>query len=148
MMSDDLEQFEQRVSRQQMRQVPPGWREEILAVASRESTVEGRGQGGLRRPFRSTLNSQLSTLFWPHPVAWAGLAAVWIFIFAADFSARDRTPVVAAEISPPPVEVMVEVRQQQELLAELLGLRDNRAADRSKPLAPQPRSERVVILTA
>ena len=147
-MSDDLEQFERGLSRQPFRQVPAEWRDEILVVASRPSRVEGRGQGRLRRPFLSTLSTQLSIFLWPHPVAWAGLAAVWIFIFAADFSARDRTVVVAAKNSPPPVEVMVEVRQQQELLAELLGLRDNRAADRSKPLAPQPRSQRAEMLAA
>ena len=145
MMSEDLEQFERRLSRQPLRRVPPEWRGEILAVASRESRVESRAP---KLFWSSSVVCRLSSVFWPHPVAWAGLAAVWIFIFAADFSTRDRTPVVAAMDSPPPVEMMVEVRQQRQLLAELLGLRDTRDADRSKPLAPQPRSQRVEVLSA
>ncbi len=130
--------FEQRLQRQPLRPVPTEWREEILAEAGRGSRVEGRAQNWVRSP---SLVSRLSTILWPHPVAWAGLAAVWIFIFTVDFSVNDRAPSVAEGYSPPPTEVMVELRQQQRLLAELMGPRETRDADRQKNSLPRPRSE-------
>jgi len=136
--------FEQRLQRQPPRQIPAEWREEILTAAGRWSKVESRAQ---QRPWPSSLVSRLSSVLWPHPVAWAGLAAVWIFIFAVDLSTRDSTPVVAGNFSPPPAEVIVEVRQQQRLLAEMMGPRDVREADRYKSSAPRPRSEFVEHLT-
>jgi len=133
-MNDELDPFEQRLNCQPLRQVPPEWREEILGAAARASRVE-------HHSFLSTLNSQLSTILWPHPVAWGGLAAVWILIFTVDFSVRDRTPSVAERYSPAPAEVVVELRQQQRLLAELMGPRETREADRQKNNLPRPRSE-------
>jgi hypothetical protein len=134
--------FEQKLSHQPMRQIPGEWRAEILD-ACRVSSVERREP---ERFLPSTLVSRLSTIFWPHPKAWAGLAAVWILIFAVDFSMRDTTPVVAEKAAPPSPEVIVELRQQQRMLAELIGARDTSDADRSKSLVPRPRTERVEIL--
>jgi hypothetical protein len=141
-MNDD---FEQKLSRQPLRQVPTEWREEILTVANEVGTarraVRGRlGEASLPN-WLSTLNSQLSTLLWPHPKAWAGLAAVWILIFAVDFSVQDKSPVMAGKSVPPSPEVIVELKQQQRLLAELMGPRDKSDADGSKSFVPQPRSE-------
>jgi hypothetical protein len=141
-MNDD---FEQKLQRQPLRSVPTGWREEILTVA--ESAVGARHPLPVTRPsWLSTLNSQLSTLLWPHPKAWAGLAAVWILIFVVNFSTRDQSPVMTEKSAPPSPEVMVELRQQQRLLVELIGPRDTSDADRSKSYVPQPRSERAEIL--
>ena len=58
---------------------------------------------------------------------------------------RDPSPVRAEKSSPPSPEVIVELRQQQRLLAELIGPRDTSDADRSKSFAPQPRSERAIV---
>ena len=135
-----MDDFEQKLQRQPLRQIPGEWREEILAAATgRESRVESREQEG-RWP--STLVSRLSSLLWPHPAAWAGLAAVWILIFAVDFSVQDKAPVVAEKSAPPSPEVVVELKQQQRMLAEMIGPRDEHDADRSKSFVPQPRSER------
>ena len=107
-----------------------------------ESVAGSRHSPPVTRPsWLSTLNSQLSTILWPHPNAWAGLAAVWILILAVDFSTRDQSPVVAEKSAPPSSEVIVELKQQQRLLAELMGPRDSSDADRSKTLGPRPRSE-------
>jgi hypothetical protein len=136
-MNDD---FEQKLRRQSLRQVPAEWREEILAAASgRESRVKSREQ---ERRWPSTLASRLSTLLWPHPQAWAGLAAVWILIFMLDFSIRDKSPVVAEKSAPPSSEVIVELRQQRQLLAELIGPRETRVTGPLKIFGRQPRSER------
>jgi hypothetical protein len=145
--------FEQKLQRQPLRQVPGEWREEILVAADvnrRQATSCEVGRGftsaATRRSLLSTLNPQLSTLLWPHPAAWAGLAAVWILILEVDFSLRDKTPAIAGKSLPPSPEVIVELRQQQRMLAELIGPRDTRDADRSKSFVPQPRSECAEIL--
>jgi len=145
MMNEEMDQFERRLSRQPVRQVPAEWRGEILAEAGRASRVKGRAQKGI---WPSSLVSRLLAALWPHPVAWAGLAAVWIFIFAVDFSTRDSTPAMVGKFSPPTTEIIVEVRQQQRLLAELIGPRDTREAGRSKSAVPRPRSEFMGILAA
>jgi hypothetical protein len=138
--------FEQKLQRQPLRPVPAEWRGEILTAA--ESAAVTRHPPPVTRPsWLSTLNAQLSTILWPHPKAWAGLAAIWIVILAVDFSARDKSPVVAEKSAPPSPEVLVELRQQQRMLAELIGSRDIRDADRSKSFVPQPRSERAEFMT-
>ncbi|MGO8839172.1 MAG: hypothetical protein ACLQAH_15820 [Limisphaerales bacterium] len=149
-----MDDFEHKLQRQPLRQVPAGWREEILAAAdvnrrqviNREEVGRGFTSAATRSTWLSTVNAQLSAILWPHPKAWAGLAAVWVLIFAVNFSIRDKSPVMAGKSAPTSPEVMVELRQQQRMLVELIGLRDTRAADRAKPLVPQPRSERAEIL--
>lgn len=148
----NADEFEKRLQRQTLRQVPAGWREEILAAANasqRQTAAIDRAftSAATRRPWLSTLNHQLSTLLWPHPVAWAGLAAIWIFIFAVNTSTRDRSPMIVERASPPSPEVVVELKQQQRMLAELIGACDTHDADRPDLFVPQPRSERIEFLT-
>ena len=144
--------FEQKLQRQPLRQMPGKWRKEILAAVAadvnrrQEVSREFTFAATTFRRLLSTLNDQLSTILWPHPRAWAGLAAVWVLISAVNFSMRDQSPVRAEKSSPPSPEVIVELRQQQRLLAELIGLRDERDADRSKSFVPQPRSERAEMV--
>ncbi|HVU09384.1 MAG TPA: hypothetical protein VHG89_12650 [Verrucomicrobiae bacterium] len=146
MMNEELEQFENRLRRQSLRPIPAEWRAKIIAGAmSRVSKVESRGQKDFRL---STLVSRLSTVFWPHPKAWAGLAAIWIFIFILNFSMRDKTSVIAEKVSPPSPDVMVQLKLQQRMLAELIGANDLIDAERQKIFLPRPRSERVEILAA
>ena len=58
---------------------------------------------------------------------------------------RDKSPVMAEKAAPPSPEVIVELRQQQRMLAELIGLSQAREAETPKFL-PLPRSERTEIL--
>jgi hypothetical protein len=146
MMNDETEQFERRLRRQPLKPVPAGWRAEILAAAK---LAARRSEAKTVQPsWRSTINRQLSTIFWPHPKAWAGLAAIWIFIFAMNFSMRDPAPRVVEKTAPPSPEVMVELKKQQLLFAELVGACEPLDADRQKLFSPKPRSECVEILMA
>ena len=143
MNTDD---FEQRLQRQPLRQIPAEWRKEILREGRRAAVHEIGDADTVSFP---TLNwrTALTKIFWPHPKAWAGLAAVWVLILAVNFSMRDTSPVLAksAPLSP---EVIVELKQQRRMLAELIGWRDTSDADRSKSFEPRPRSERMKILAA
>ena len=98
------------------------------------------------RMVRGNLSQHLSALLWPHPKAWAGLAAVWILIAGLNLSTRDPSPRLAVKTAAPSPTTLVELRQQHRLYAELLGRMDAPDADRPRLLAPKPRSERVEIL--
>jgi hypothetical protein len=141
MMNDEMEQFENRLSRQPLREVPGEWRGEILVAAdvNRRKVREFT--------FAATVASGLRQIFWPAPAAWAALAAVWIFIFAVNFLMRDKTPVVAEKVLPPSPEVVAALRQQKILFAELIGSSDAREAEPPK-FFPRPRTERAEILAA
>ena len=139
-MNDETEQFESRLSRQPLRQVPDEWRAEILSAAKLAVRPVPHTS------FLSAFNQQLSTLFWPHPKAWAGLAAVWVLILAVDFSTRETSPRMAEKSLPPSPEVIVQLKKQQRLFAELMGPREPLDADRQKNFSPKPRSEWVEIV--
>ena len=135
-MNDELKSFEERLRRQSLKPIPANWRAEILQASCRTTKAPVPEENWL-----STLNQKLSTLFWPHPKAWAGLAAVWMVILAVNFSTRDRAPVMAEKISPPSPEVVAELKQQRQLYAELIGPPLAQDVDRRKNLAPRPHSE-------
>ena len=139
--------FEQKLSRQPLRKIPGEWRAEIL-TAARAAQPACRPSPVTRHSWLSTINSQLSTLLWPHPKAWAGLAAAWILIFAVDLSMRDTTPVMAKKSAPSSPETIAELKKQQRMYVELMGMSEPASdTDRRKILSPKPRSERVEILT-
>jgi hypothetical protein len=142
MKTDD---FESRLQSQPMRPIPPDWRAEILAAA-RDAQPAPRASRPAPQAWLLTINHQLSTFFWPHPKAWAGLAAVWILIFAMNFSMHDSSPRLAAKSAPPSPEVIVELKKQQRMFAELVGANEPLDADRRKIFLPRPRSEHYEIL--
>jgi len=141
MMNDETEKFEQRLTRQPLRPIPREWRAEVLAAALSAARPAPRAS------LLETLNQQLATLFWPHPKAWACLASVWVFILTVNLSMHDSSPRRAEKSEPPSPEMMVELRKQQLLLAELISPRESHDADRPRNFTPRPRGERVEILT-
>ena len=138
MNSDD---FEKHLQRQPLRQVPQDWRAEILrsAAASSPSTPDPL----LRRSTAKTDRpSFLSTIFWPNPKAWAGLAAVWVAIFVLRFTSRDNVPHMAKTSSPRAQQIVMNLKEQQQILAELIGATAGPSEmDRPKRFVPQPHSE-------
>ena len=147
MMNEETEQFEQRLRRQSLKKIPGEWRAEILSAA-RGAQITRHAPPTTPASWLSTINSRLSALLWPHPKAWAGLAAVWVGILVLNLSQRDQSPGAAEKFSPPTPEVMAELRQQKLLFAELMGSPQTPDADRRKNVPPGPRSERVAMLTA
>jgi hypothetical protein len=140
--------FELRLQRQPLRPIPPAWRAEILAAArtAQAACHPSSVTRHLKPSWPSSILHSLSSLLWPHPKAWAGLAAVWILILAVNFSMRDSSPRLAEKSAPPSPEMIVELRQQQRLFAELVGPRETRDADRPRIFTPRPRGERTEIL--
>lgn len=144
-MNEENDQFERLLKSQPWRQVPAKWRNEILSAAGQTKVIR-RSQPVMEHSFLSALNRRLTSLLWPHPVAWGGLAAIWIFIFVLNLSSRDRVPAMAVKVSPPSPAVVAELRQQHRLYVELMDVKDLSDADRQKIFVPGPRSERSGIL--
>ncbi len=143
MKADD---FEKRLQRQPIRQVPADWRDQMLAAAREAAsaqpvpcpTARAHGLSGLL----STINHQLSALLWPRPAAWAGLAAVWLVILGLDLATRDAPQGVARRGSRPSPQVFMAFQEQQRLLTELIGPREAPVAEPPKQAPLRPRSER------
>jgi hypothetical protein len=147
------DEFEKQLYSRPMRQIPDEWRQEILSAARqarlpehappvlRSSTAEG-GRTTHHVSLLSTLIHQLSALLWPHPAAWAGLAAVWVVILGINLTTREATPLVAKRGSARSPQVFMAFQEQERLLSELLGPLETPVAERPKTRLPQPRSER------
>ena len=118
------------------------WEKAIQAVADvsrreqpvRELTVVATLGNAVRLSFLE--------LIWPCRHVWAGLAGVWILIFVFNFSQRDPSELVAQKTPSPSPEMIITFRQQERLLAELIGSNEPRVAAPLKPFSPRPSSER------
>ena len=123
-------------------------RREVMKVAA---DVNRRKQPVRELTFAATLANAIRLSFleliWPCRRIWAGLAAVWILIFVFNFSQRDPSELMARKTPPSSPEMILTFRQQEKLLAELMGPNEPQAVESSKPFLPQPRSEgRIEIL--
>ena len=147
-MNEEVEPFENRLKRLPQRQVPGEWRKEILSAASKPQAVLRLAVSS--NSFLSNLNRRLTAIFWPHPVAWGALAAIWILISAVNFSIRDEAPVLAEKNPTPSPEMLTELKAQQRLSVELIGENASASGDanRQKKFVPKPRGERRERMTA
>jgi len=132
--------FEQRLQRQPLRQIPPTWREDILSAAARAAG-----------PQPSTLDSQSVPWWrgwlWPNPVAWGGVAAGWLLIFALNYAASesDTVSVATSRTTDAGIDVRMAMDLQQRVEAEFRELEFRGDLEPPKPpLGPRPRSERFV----
>ena len=97
----------------------------------------------------STFNPQLPTLwerlFGPNPLAWAGLAAAWLVLFAVnhngDPTTRDTSASARAN-QPSEAAVAEIVRERRREMAELLNLGEPRAVQPARDALPPKRSQR------
>lgn len=113
-MNDDF--LEKRLRELPRREVPPEWCTEILSAAASA------------KPRRSVtwLPSfvALKSLLWPHPYAWAGLAAVWVVIAGLNFSGpRGEALYAVTPANAKPMEITTEryvayLRQTKLFLAQ------------------------------
>ena len=144
MNGEDL--FEKQLERQPLRPVPPAWREEILSAARQALRYAHASRlthhVPARRTLLSILSSQLSTLLWPHPRAWAGLAAAWLLVIGLQLAAHEPAgPEIANQPARPSPQMRELLQQQEQLFAELIGPMESPAVIRPKPLLPAPHSQ-------
>ena len=130
--------FEKRLQRQPLREIPSECREDILRAA----TLPAHSSFVIRHSLRSTLTSRLSSILWPQPKAWAGLAAVWVLIFALHLGARDRSPQLAKSSGSSAPELMMGLKDQEKILAELMSNNEPRESEKPRRFPATPHSER------
>jgi len=80
-------------------------------------------------------------LIFPCRRIWTGLAVVWILIFVMNLLQNDPSELIARKVSPPTPEMISAFRQQQRLLAELIGQNETRTAEPRKTFLPRPHTE-------
>jgi hypothetical protein len=115
----NLDDFEKKLGRQPMRDIPGHWRDEILrAAAAREE-----------RWWEAWL--------WPSPRAWAGLAAAWVVILGINLATTRNAPRQVAFSR----QELRELQQQQQMLANLIAPTPNGELPRPKTTL-SPRSDR------
>ena len=132
------EDFESQLRQQSLRSLPSEWRRVILATAAKNV----RSTAAAPVPQRSGLGG-LAALFWPHPGAWAGLAATWVAIAALNHASANQEPVAVAKNGPPtsPALILVLREQQQELL-RLVMPQESEAVEPPSGFMPRPRGSR------
>jgi hypothetical protein len=111
MNNDD---FEENLRSTSLKPVPPEWRRQILHAAERERNRT------MARNEQSVGIVWLVSWLWPSPVAWGGLAALWLIILGASLSPTSPG-VASSELraetkSPRPVSLA----EQRALLSHLL----------------------------
>ena len=131
------EPFERRLAQVPQRPLPPYWRDQILTVAQR-AQVPLAAKGSLLARIRS----QATALLWPHPTAWAGLAAIWLLVLGLHWAGREADPGQIERGAPPSAQVRELLKEQEQLLAELAGPREKARPEAPKPAGSQPRSQK------
>jgi hypothetical protein len=118
--------------------VPSAWRKEILSHA-REAHHASRitHQDSSVWHLLWTLKQRFFPLLSPHPRAWGALAAVWVVIIAANLASRDDAGATGARATAPPPEIREMLKQQEQLLSELVGERPADARPKLHPARPQ-----------
>ena len=127
----NFDEFENKLRSQPRREIPREWRREILAPLRRrpEAPVPWWRQ-----------------LLWPHPAAWAGLAALWVAIFALNLAGAPEAASYQAA-SKPSLDKLMAYQERQRLWAELA--LDLSPQPRKQPrAADRPRSNRTLLEAA
>ena len=97
----------------------------------------GRREGPLMRAVFKAWRE----LIWPSRRAWAGMAALWLAVLAANVEMRAASGPAPGVRSAPAREVARALAEQRRLLAELLSPVSPPPVEAARP-GPRPRSER------
>ncbi len=127
-----MDEFEQFLKKQPLREVPPAWRAEILPTAAQPKAVQP---------------TWWCEWLWPSPAAWAGLACIWIVILVLNVATRPLAAErqLAERPQPPSHDMVLALAQQRRDLAQLLGspVGSGVEMERRHPPGPQSESRRI-----
>src|SRR5580658_10634953 len=116
-------------------------RQKAVAQLNRQGSRAQSGNINLASWCLGGLQKLWLELVLPSRLIWAGLAAVWVLIFAANLSMQDHSPTTMAKSSPSP-EMIQTYRQQERLLTDMIGPDETSVAEPQKTYSPRPSSER------
>lgn len=124
-----MDDFEQQLRRQPLNPPPANWRAEIL----RQARMAAAADSPATQP---GLIAQLREWLWPHPGAWATLAAIWLVLLMVHRQTESAIQSGMIASGADPREVIEAFAQRQRATERLLaGLDfDLPIADRLKPV--------------
>jgi hypothetical protein len=137
MNTDD---FEKKLQRQPLRQIPGDWREAILR------TAQERASSAAQRPEPALIRALLITwreLIQPCRYAWSGMAALWLIFWMVNSRTQlADSPRGMATSTRAASERIRFLEEQRQVLVELTGPIDLSPAEPSRRARPKPHSER------
>jgi hypothetical protein len=112
------EDFEKKLARTPMREIPPAWRAEILQYAAQPLPPEAPVPAAVSAanvtppaPVPPPHKGSWRDLLWPSPKAWAALACIWLAIFISNIRIHSaQTPKIAATGAEPLVMRLAQER--------------------------------------
>ena len=110
------------------------------AVSPKLDAIRARVVAEIARPPAPETMSWRQWL-WPCPRAWAGLAAAWLVILGMNLAVGKNPSRPATATLAGSRQELFELRQQQEMLTELIFSAETPGMERPKS-APSPRSDR------
>jgi hypothetical protein len=114
----------------------------VTAVCDRRTSANDAHERRSQTAATTALQTLWRELIFPCRRIWAGLAAAWIVIFVFNFSQRDPSELMARKTPPPSPEMILSYRQQEKILAELIGQNEPRVGELPKTFSPRPSSKR------
>jgi hypothetical protein len=114
----------------------------VTAVCDRRASTNVAHKRRSQTAATITLKTLWHELVFPCRRIWTGLAVIWILIFVFNFSQHDPSELMARKTPSPSPEMILTFRQQEKLLAELIGPNETQAAEPPKTFSPRPSSER------
>lgn len=118
--------------------------DEVRRQALAELTAASR-EDGLRRSRSERLLKKIwLELIWPSRRAWAGMAALWLALLAANFGMKATAASSTAGRSAHRGELVQALEEQRRLLAELLPISKPPPVEPPRP-GSRPRSQRVAL---
>lgn len=138
-----MDDFEQRLRRQPLNPPPAEWRAEILSRARAAAASD-------RRTMSPGLLSRFRECLWPHPAAWASLAAIWILLFSVQRQTETAIQSEMIALRAAPEEVLEAFAQRQQATERLLAGLDFEipVLDRLKPARRHPIASPPLMLLA
>jgi hypothetical protein len=132
----NFDEFETKLRNVAPREIPAEWRREILGEIESKPIEKGTR---ITRP--SNVASWWKQWLWPHPTAWASLAAVWVVIVALHFAARSEPARASGGPVRPGPEILQAFQDRTRLMAELS---EESSPPAGASAAGRPRSSRRV----
>jgi hypothetical protein len=135
-------EFENKLKRQPLRQIPRDWREDILRTAQENASAAVKR----REPvlIRAILIAWRE-LIQPFRYTWSGMAALWVVFWMVnarlEISDSPTRSTIGASAASQSIRLFEEQRQA---LAELTGRSDPAPAEPPRESRSKPRSERMV----
>jgi hypothetical protein len=115
-------------------------RREVVGEINRQGTRARSRKISLVPLCLGGFNKAWVELILPSRRIWAGLAATWLLLALVNLSTTSRSTAPMAAITPTP-EMILTYRQQEKLLAELIGQNGPIMAEPRRKFLPAPRSE-------